>query len=310
MITFVNAKINIGLFVTHRRPDGYHDLETVFYPVGLHNGTPANPSPFCDIIEVVPCDLKDKSSFAGTRYSKFGLDYFIFSGRRIECPLEKNLVCRAVKAYRENCEAEGYKSLPSLTISLNKHLPDGAGLGGGSADASFVLRMLDSLSLKLHGEKLGQKKLADVALSLGADCPFFIFNRPSFASGVGEKLIPVDDILKDKWLVIAKPDVYVSTREAFAGLKASPAPINLREIVSLPVGKWRDIVSNDFEKTIFALFPEVSHLKDKIYELGAEYASMSGSGSSVYGIFDTANMAIEANRILESTTMGSWLLKL
>lgn len=305
MISFINAKINIGLFVTSRRPDGYHDLETLFYPVGCYNGTPECPTPFCDILEIVPKKL-DEGCDARCHMD----DRFHLTGRQVDCPLEKNLVYKAVSLYRERAVASGMDPLPPLDITLDKHLPDGAGLGGGSADASFTLRMLDAMSQDLYGKSLGREALLDMALSLGADCPFFIDNVPAFASGVGECLEPVPAFLDGCWLVIVKPDVYVSTREAFAGLTPEKAPCDLRHIPEIPVSQWDGSVRNDFEKTVGALHPEIFAVRDALQRCGAKYVSMSGSGSSVYAIFDSKETASEAFSTMGSTYDGCWLLKL
>jgi len=300
MIAFVNAKINIGLYVTRRREDGYHDLETLFYPVGRFNGTPECPYPFCDILEIVEGP---------------GEDRYLFSGRTIDCPLDKNLVYKAVQAYRRRAEKVGIPALPPLSVSLDKNMPDGAGLGGGSADASFTLRLLDALSAELSGRSLGRDALIEIATGLGADCAVFIDNLPAFASGIGEVLTPVEAVLDGYWLLIAKPRVYVSTREAFSGLTPAPSHVDLRGIVALNPGEWKDTVGNAFESTVCALHPEISELKRRIYGEGALYASMSGSGSSVYGIF-TGRLAAEKaylnlkNDIPDSTLEDVWLLKL
>ncbi|MDE6637020.1 MAG: 4-(cytidine 5'-diphospho)-2-C-methyl-D-erythritol kinase, partial [Muribaculaceae bacterium] len=167
MVKFINAKLNLGLNIVRKREDGYHDLETVFYPIGVHNGTPENPEPFCDILEIIPSEKTE----------------FVFTGREVDCPLEKNLVYKAWKIFKDN-----YPELKDYKIHLEKHLPDGAGLGGGSADASGVLLMLNELS----GNPFKNEELLEMALCLGADCPFFILNRPCYAEGVGEILEPID----------------------------------------------------------------------------------------------------------------------
>lgn len=272
MIEFVNAKINIGLHITRRRPDGYHDLETIFYPVGRHNGTPANPEPFCDILEILPTES--------------GEDTFIWKGRPIDCPDEKNLVVKAVKAFRAAVpEIKG-----GFAVTLEKHIPDGAGLGGGSADASFTLRMLNGLC----GNPLESAELRRIALTLGADCPVFIDNVAAYAEGVGERLEEVSSRLDGYWCAIVKPDVYVSTKEAFAGVTPCAGRVSLREAYSGPIEGWRDSVVNDFEASIFPRHPELRQVKERLYALGALYASMSGSGSSLYGIFDSREGCVKA----------------
>ena len=275
MIQFVNAKLNIGLSITGRRPDGYHDLETLFYPVGIHNGEPANPSPFCDILEI---DFLPEPE----------TDRFEFRGRPIDCPLDRNLVVRAVRLFREEFERKEGKTLPGVYLILEKHLPDGAGLGGGSADASFTLRMLNELG----GSPFSHDELAEMALRLGADCPFFIFNEPSFGSGIGERLESVALDLKGWWCLIVKPSVYVSTKEAFSGVCPRPASCDLRCPGSPE--SWKGVVHNDFEDSIFPIHPELGKIKEELYASGAVYASMSGSGSSLYGLYPSKESAVEA----------------
>lgn len=268
MIRFVNAKINLGLNVTSKRPDGYHELETVFYPVGLYNGTVQNPEPFNDILEIHPCDTAHK-------------DEFLFSGNPIACPPEKNLVYKAVKAFKE---AAGNKKAasPNFTTHLEKHIPDGAGLGGGSADASFTLRIINELC----GNPLTHKELTELAATLGADCPFFIENRPVAASGIGEIMQPIDLDLSGYWAVIIKPDIYISTKEAFSGISPRKPDRLPGEIVKLPVELWEEEgLRNDFEPHIFRQYPRLDEIKRYLKEEGALYASMSGSGSSIFGIF-------------------------
>lgn len=276
MIKFVNAKLNLGLSVVRRRADGYHDLETLFYPVGRFNGTPENPTPFCDILEI-------------TENEKGDCDDFRFWGRQIDCPPEKNLVVRAARAFRDECAARGIE-LPYIRLTLEKHLPDGAGLGGGSADAAFTLTMLNEMT----GTLIEKEALSRMALALGADCPFFVENRPLFAGGVGERFEEVDLDLSGWWALIVKPDVYVSTKEAFAGITPHEASFDLRKIDELAVEEWKGKVVNDFEASIFPLHPELAEIKEKLYERGAVYASMSGSGSSIYGLYKSRDAAIKA----------------
>lgn len=291
MIEIVNAKINIGLQIVRRREDGYHDLQTVFYPVGKYAGSPQNPVKFCDILEMTRAE------------NGFGLPEFIFSGRAIDCALEKNLVYKAVMQFK----VRGL--LPDgLTIRLEKHMPDGAGLGGGSADASFTLRMLN----ELIGNRFNDRELASIALELGADCPFFIYNRPMYASGVGERLEDVNLSLDGYWIVIAKPKVYISTKEAFAGVVPRKGDIDLRDIGNMPITEWQGLVKNDFEESVFPKHPELRDLKDTLLNYGASYASMSGSGSSIYGIYENYHLGERVQDILRGnpTIEGVYLLKL
>lgn len=271
MIKFVNAKLNLGLNIVCRRPDGYHDLETLFYPVGLHNGLPLNPEPFCDILEITPS----------------GDTEFLFSGRRVDCPLEKNLVYKAWNIFKDN-----YPELGHCDIRLEKHLPDGAGLGGGSADATIVLRSLNELS----GNPFPDERLAAMALALGADCPFFVYNKPCFAQGVGELLTPVSLDLSGWWCALVKPEVSVSTREAFAGVIPAVPKRSLLEIAELPVEEWNGLMVNDFETSIFPNHPVLAQIKLHMLENGASYAAMSGSGSTIFGLFRRREAAEDAIR--------------
>lgn len=274
MIRFVNAKLNLGLNIVRRRPDGYHDLETVFYPVGLHNGTPVNPEPFCDILEIVAAPATE----------------FVFTGRRVDCPLEKNLVYKAWKVFKEN-----YPECGEYRICLEKHLPDGAGLGGGSADASFVLCMLNELS----GFPFDDERLADMALMLGADCPFFIYNRPCFASGVGERFTEISLDLSGRWCVLVKPDVSISTKEAFAGITPREPEISLIDISAREVSEWNGLMVNDFESSLFPSHQVLAEIKASLADLGADYVSMSGSGSTVFGLFRNREEALHAAGIFK-----------
>lgn len=287
MIRFVGAKINLGLDIIRKRDDGYHDLQTVFYPIGRSNGTPENPAPFCDILEI---HLRENSRG----------DEFSFSGREIDCPLEKNLVYRAVEAFRKNGGIEG----KSVELCLDKHIPDGAGLGGGSADASATLLMLN----ELDGTPFGKEQLISMARELGADCPFFIENRPVYAEGIGEKMTPVALDLGGKWLVAVKPDVYVSTREAFAGIRPHEPEKSILDIIATPIEDWENNgLKNDFEPHIFALHPELAEIKASLKEAGALYAAMSGSGSSIFGIFPGHH---EAEAYYTASAVPAYLIRL
>ncbi|MCM1504126.1 MAG: 4-(cytidine 5'-diphospho)-2-C-methyl-D-erythritol kinase [Muribaculum sp.] len=250
MILFPNAKINLGLNVVRKRPDGYHDLSTLFYPVG-----------WCDILEIVPSDKECTTLHV--------------SGRGVDCPPDKNLV---MKAYTALSEVVG---LPPVDIYLHKVIPDGAGLGGGSSDAAFTLVGLN----RMFSLGLSDSALAEVAVSVGADCPFFVYNRPMLASGIGDIFSSTDLSLSGFVLAIVKPDEYVSTKEAYAGVSPCLPLHEISDIVSKPVYDWSDSLVNDFEVSIFPGHPAIASLKSRLYELGALYASMSGSGASVYGIF-------------------------
>lgn len=296
MIKFVNAKINLGLNIVRKREDGYHDLETVFFPVGIESGMPQQPDPFDDVLEV----NLDKSKPTGCRFQ--------IMGRRIDCAPEKNLVVKATTLFvRSYFEKEGIDDgLGLFNITLDKHLPDGAGLGGGSADAAFTLTSLN----EILGEPFSQNELLALAARLGADCPFFILNTPAFAEGIGEILNPVDIDLKGKWLLIVKPPVYVSTKEAFAGITPRRPAFDLRFLQYLPLEEWKGKVVNDFEESIFPTNPILRQVKEGMYDRGAVYASMSGSGSSIYGIFSDEDCARTAHERFDSTYNAVWLFRL
>ena len=252
MKVYPNAKLNIGLNIVERRPDGYHNIETIFYPIGLHDTIEMETTSDCD----ATCSL-------------------VIDGNPIEGAVEDNLV---VKAYR--ILANDF-TLPHVSIRLDKKVPTGAGLGGGSADAAFTLRMLnDCCQLELT-----EVQLEDYAVRLGADCPFFIRNTPVFATGIGNEFSPINMSLKGCYLTLIKPDVFVSTRDAYAAVKPKRPAIPLPHLITLPIEQWRGRVVNDFEASVFPKFPEIKAIKDRLYDLGAVYASMSGSGSSVFGIF-------------------------
>lgn len=260
MILFPNAKINLGLNVISRRPDGYHDVATVMIPI---------PS-LRDVLEVVP-GRSDALTFTAT-------------GRPIDCPIEKNL---AVKAYRA-LEAE-LGQLPPVDIYLDKLIPDGAGLGGGSADAAFALRGIrDTLGLDLD-----DTQLEAVAARIGADCPFFIANRPALCTGIGTTLTPVEiPALKGYTIAVAKrTDTAVPTASAYAGITPRQPAHDIMSILALPPEEWRGLLVNDFETTVFPAAPAIAALKDHFYDTGAVYASMSGSGAAVYGIFSNDKLA-------------------
>ena len=253
MITFPNAKINLGLNIVAKRPDGYHNLETVFYPI-----------PIEDALEITP--LHDSG---GKKYCLHQ------SGLEIAGELDNNLVVKAYRLLDETFD------LPRIDIHLLKHIPSGAGLGGGSADAAFMLKLLnDYASLGLTEDALEEH-----AARLGADCAFFIKDKPVYAEGIGNLFSPITLSLKGYKLWVVKPDVFVSTRDAFAHVHPRKPDMPLKEIVQRPVEEWKELMINDFEKSVFPQFPAIAAIKDEMYRMGALYASMSGSGSSVYGIF-------------------------
>ena len=253
MITFPNAKINLGLDIVEKRPDGYHNLETVFYPI-----------PLCDILEITPATGKDAPDYTFTMYNA------VFEGND-----DDNLVIKAYKAL-----AADHK-LPKVDISLYKHIPTGAGLGGGSADAAFALKMLNEIAaLELTAEEL-----RTYAARIGADCAFFIDNIPAYATGIGNILTPTECSIAGYYLVLVKPDVHISTKDAYALVTPQKPQVSLTSIAKRPIGEWKGEMKNDFEKSIFAKHPVMEKIKKQLYSMGAVYASMSGSGSSFFGIF-------------------------
>lgn len=248
MISFPNAKINLGLHVVERRSDGYHNLESLFYPVEL-----------CDILEVIPGE-------------RFG---FQSTGLTIEGPEEENLVVRAWRLLQKRFD------LPPVRIHLHKVIPIGAGLGGGSSDGAFMLKMANDLFML----GMTEAKLEEMAAALGADCPFFIGNRAALATGTGNILQPVDLDLSGYKIVIVKPPLAVSTGMAYKVVTPRRPDHTVAEVVTRPVEEWKELLVNDFEEHVFAMFPEIGTIREELFRLGAVYASMSGSGSSVYGLF-------------------------
>lgn len=249
MICFPNAKINLGLNIVAKRPDGYHNIETIFYPIACR-----------DVLECVPADA----------YS------LQVSGIALDNNNQDNIVS---KAYR--LLAAEYPTLQPCAFYLHKNIPCGAGLGGGSADAAFALKLLnDSCQLNISTEKLEA-----YASRIGADCPFFIRNKAVFAEGIGDKFSSINLSLKGYYIVLIKPDIHVSTAEAYGGVKPKQPETSLKELIQLPLERWKDCIVNDFEAGIFEKHPEIKEIKEELYRQGAMYASMSGSGSSVYGIF-------------------------
>lgn len=256
MIVYPNAKINLGLNVVERRPDGYHNLETVFYPVNLQDALELKTIE----TDIPECGYKLK-----------------VSGSILDGSPEDNLVVKAYKLIRKDYD------FPAQKIHLYKHIPVGAGLGGGSSDAANMIKMLnEKFALGLTNEAM-----ENYAVQIGADCPFFINNKPVFATGIGDKFTPLELDLKGKTLILVKPDIFVSTKDAYALVEPKHPEKSLIESLSQPISKWRDNVINDFEKSVFVKYPEIAAIKDRLYDLGAVYASMSGSGSAVYGIFDS-----------------------
>ncbi len=255
MVVYPNAKINLGLYVLNVRPDGLHNLETVFFPVPLR-----------DTLEIRPLRMSNAPW------------ELVLAGRRVEGEPKDNLIVRVFTSLQEEFH------LPPTSLYLDKKIPTGAGLGGGSSDAAFMMMMLnEAFDLNLSKNEMKRRLSA-----IGADCAFFIDNKPAFATGTGSELSPLPAVsLKDKWLVLVKPPCSVSTRDAYADVACrQESPVDLREILQKPVGQWRGVVTNDFEHSVFPRYPLIGVIKDTLYDMHALYASMSGSGSAVFGIFD------------------------
>lgn len=256
MITFPISKINLGLNVVERRPDGYHNLQTVFFPVGIKDSLEVQVM-HPDFPSDTDCDLK-------------------VTNIHIEGDERRNLVVRAYQLLKSE-----FPQLPRVHAHLFKAIPTQAGMGGGSSDCSYMLRLLnEKFSLGLTDATLIER-----AAQLGADCPFFILSRPAYAEGIGERLEPIDLSLHGWHLGVVRPDIPVPTREAFALIKPHYPAKNCREVVSQPVETWRDELVNDFEESVFAQHPELARIKQQLYDLGAVYAAMSGSGSALFGLF-------------------------
>ena len=259
MTVFPCAKINLGLNVVSKRPDGYHNLETVFYPIPLYDALSVYKMDHHFPSER-PCDIKT-------------------TGIAIDRDDNSNLV---VKAY--NLLAQDFR-LPRLHAHLLKRIPSQAGLGGGSSDAAFMIRLLD----EEYHLNIGNAEMERYAARLGADCAFFITAEPAFATGIGDILEPADGEygnLNGYHLALVKPDIAVSTREAYANIHPRKPEKSCREIVCQPISTWRNELVNDFEAPIFALYPRIGEIKEALYADGALYAQMTGSGSAVFGIFD------------------------
>lgn len=250
MIAFPNCKINIGLHILRKRPDNYHDIETVFYPVQL-----------CDVLEILPLK-KSEVSFTNT-----GINIEDKSG---------NLCLKAYQLIKND-----FPALPPVSIHLHKVIPIGAGLGGGSSDAVATLQLLT----KIFSLEISNEKLSEYALLLGSDCPFFILNKPALAKGRGEILEPVEPLLKGYHIAVIFPDIHCNTTKAFSSVTPAVPGNSLTELYRSPVSEWANNMYNDFEQSVFIEHPSIKQIKEYLYEAGADYASLSGSGSTVYGLF-------------------------
>lgn len=253
MICFPNAKINIGLDIVEKRKDNFHAIETVFYPLRL-----------ADILEVVKNSSNSRNSFKST-------------GINIPGKTKDNLCLKAYGLVKNDYD------IPFVKIHLHKIIPIGAGLGGGSSDAAFFINLID----KLFSLNISLKKKLGYAKKLGSDCSFFIENKASLAYGRGEKLQPVLINLSGYYLILICPPIHVSTKTAYSNVVPARPKKSLKELISLPVTRWKDKIINQFEQSVFIEFPGIERIKKQLYDTGALYASMSGSGSSVYGIFES-----------------------
>lgn len=271
MIIFPNCKLNLGLNVIRKRDDGYHDLETVFYPIDI-----------CDALEIITAEETQPVSFFST-------------GLNTGSNEQKNL---CVKAY--HLLKKDFPQLPSVKLHLHKAIPIGAGLGGGSADAAFTLILLN----KKFQLDLSREQLIDYASRLGSDCAFFVINKTCFAQGKGEILQSLSlDLSAYKFLVV-NPNIHISTPWAYSKIEPVVPSLSIKEIIHQPVSAWKDILTNDFEKPVMQQYPLIETLKEELYNLGAVYASMSGSGSTCFGIF------LKDHKIDTSVFPSSYFLKL
>lgn len=253
MITFPKAKVNIGLRIIRKRSVGFHDIETLFYPVNL-----------CDALEFVICPGKPSA------------DELTVTGIDIKASPDKNLVIKAVKKLREKYP------VPFLRIHLHKAIPSGAGLGGGSSDAASILRSVN----RGFNLSISEEDLRAYALELGSDCPFFIDPLPSVATGRGEVITRVNPILEGYHIVLINPGIHIGTRDAYLNSNPSMHDSKLEQLVAKNPVEWKRFIKNDFEDYVFSIYPEIKEIKRSLYRSGAIYASLSGSGSTVYGIFD------------------------
>ncbi|OLY93019.1 4-diphosphocytidyl-2-C-methyl-D-erythritol kinase [Cnuella takakiae] len=255
MVFFPNCKINLGLHIKDKRPDGFHNLETIFLPVQL-----------TDALEIIQ--------------SGVGQCHLTVTGITIDAHAEDNI---CVKAYR--LLQQRFPQLPGIQAHLHKVIPSGAGLGGGSADGAFMLLLLN----RKFNLGLTETELVTLALQLGSDCPFFILNKPCYATGRGEQMKPIALNLSGYDLVLVNPRIHVATGWAFGQLQQGRQHPNLEEIIALPVEEWKDRLLNDFEAPVFAAHPEIAAIQQQLYTAGASYAAMSGTGSTVYGLFKAAS---------------------
>lgn len=253
MICYPNAKINIGLNIVSKRNDGFHNIESIFYPI-----------PFYDVLEIV---INDNNSKNGVEFSNTGL--------QIDCKTKDNICVRAWQLLKTDFNIRPVK------IHLHKVIPFGAGLGGGSADGAFTLLCLN----QLFSLSLSNRKLKNYALQLGSDCAFFIENKPAYVTGRGENLALYNLNLNTCYLSLINPEIHISTKDAYSGISPGKSEFSLINLDKISIIDWKIIIKNDFEESLFIKFPKIRKLKECLYQEGALYASMTGSGSILYGIF-------------------------
>jgi 4-diphosphocytidyl-2-C-methyl-D-erythritol kinase len=254
VVTFPNCKINLGLHITGKRDDGFHNLETVFYPL-----------PVKDALELIPTTNNNPEV------------EFTATGFAVDGKAADNLCIKAYDLLKKD-----FPQLPSVKIHLHKAIPMGAGLGGGSADASFMLKLLNE-RFQLN---LSTSQLINYSLQLGSDCPFFIINKPCFATGRGEELEEIAIDLSMYKIILINPGIHINTGWAFSNIIPSPVKKSVKEIIQQPIETWKAELQNDFEAPVFVAHPEIKNIKDSLYQQGAIYAAMSGSGSTLFGIFN------------------------
>ena len=259
MVVFPNCKINIGLNILSKREDGYHNLQTVFYPVAIKDG-----------LEIIDYDGEEAVRFTS-------------SGIHVPGKAENNLCIKAYHLLKKD-----FPLLPHVQMHLHKTIPMGAGLGGGSADAAFALQLLN----KKFCLNITKEEMLKYALQLGSDCPFFIINKPCFATGRGEVLQHVELDLSSYKIFIINPGIHISTSLAFSQINIGENKADIKKLTASPVEKWKNVITNDFEEAVFATYPEIENIKNELYNQGALYASMSGSGSTVYAIFAKDNIPV------------------
>ncbi len=259
MICFPNIKINLGLYITEKRKDGYHNLETIFLPVNLY-----------DALEIIP--------------AKNNTTTLTISGKTVDGNVAQNIVWKAYQILHSHFP----EKVTALDIFLRKAIPMGAGLGGGSADGAFMLALLN----RYFDLELSESQLIHFALQLGSDCPFFVKNKPCFAQGRGEMLseIAIPQI-EDYDLLLVCPQVHISTADAFRHITVEPPNVNLQTIATIAMSDWKNVIFNKFETSVFTQHPSLQNIKDKLYDIGAAYVSLSGSGAAVYGLFPKGSLS-------------------